>query len=106
MPVTESAKKALRNAEAKSVRNSLVKAELKRALKNATIENLSKVVSLVDKAAKRMVIHPNKAARIKSNLSKLNAEIPSTRAKKATTKNATKRPSTVAKAKTAKTKKK
>ncbi len=82
MPVTESAKKALRNAEAKHDRNSLVKADLRRALKNASLENLSKVVSLVDKAAKRAIIHPNKAARIKSRLSKLNADMPSVAAVK------------------------
>ena len=70
MPVTESAKKALRNAEAKRARNTVAKAELKRALKNASTETMNKVVSLVDKAAKRDIIHPNKAARIKSALAK------------------------------------
>ncbi len=73
MPVTPSAKKALRNAQAKQARNTVVKAELKRVLKNATAENLNEAVSFVDKAAKRMIIHPNKAARIKSALSKLTA---------------------------------
>lgn len=68
MPVTPSARKALRNAEAKRARNTETKAELKRTLKNATVENLNKVVSIVDKAAKREIIHPNKAARIKSAL--------------------------------------
>lgn len=71
MPVTPSARKALRNAEAKRQRNTLVKAELKRALKNATVENHAKVVSLIDKAAKRNLIHRNKAARLKSGLAKV-----------------------------------
>jgi small subunit ribosomal protein S20 len=89
MPVTESAKKALRNAEAKRARNTLIKAELKRVLKNANLENLSQVVSFVDKAAKRDIIHPNKAARIKSSLSKMtpeSLEAKSTKTKKKTTK--------------------
>lgn len=71
MPVTESAKKALRNAQAKEARNTEVAAQLKRLLKNASPENLNEVVSFVDKAAKRAIIHPNKAARIKSRLSKI-----------------------------------
>jgi small subunit ribosomal protein S20 len=87
MPVTESAKKALRNAQAKHDRNAQVKAELKRVLKNATVENMSSVVSTVDKAAKREIIHPNKAARIKSRLSRILAgTAPVKAAKKATSK--------------------
>lgn len=73
MPVTPSARKALRNAQAKRARNVETKLQLKRLLKNASVETLSKVVSFVDKAAKRDIIHPNKAARIKSQLSKLSA---------------------------------
>lgn len=101
MPVTPSARKALRNAEAKQERNSLIKAELKRVLKNATAENVSQVVSFVDKAAKRMVIHPNKAARLKSQLSKLEA---GEAVKKTVTKRASnaKKAATKAKAKAAK----
>lgn len=71
MPVTESAKKALRNARAKQVHNSALKSELKRVLKNATVENMNQVVSTVDKASKNNIIHPNKAARIKSRLSRV-----------------------------------
>lgn len=70
MPVIASARKALRSSEAKRARNAVVKAELKRTLKNATVENIDKVVSIVDKAAKNDIIHPNKAARIKSGLAK------------------------------------
>jgi ribosomal protein S20 len=71
MPVTESAKKALRNAQAKEARNTEVEAQLKRVLKNAKAENLNEVVSFVDKAAKRHIIHPNKAARIKARLARI-----------------------------------
>lgn len=92
MPVIASNRKALRSSEAKRARNSLAKAELKRTLKNATVENANQVVSVVDKAAKRNIIHPNKAARIKSALAKLFAaggEKPA--AKKAAAKKATKK---------------
>lgn len=97
MPVTDSARKALRNSEAKRAHNVEIKAELKRVLKNASIENLSAVVSFVDKAAKREIIHPNKAARIKSALSKLTTEVSSSRAKKAASKSSGKTQSTKAK---------
>lgn len=70
MPVTPSAKKSLRNSEAKRDRNSVIKDQLKRILKGATAANLSEVFSFVDKAAKREIIHPNKAARLKARLSK------------------------------------
>lgn len=96
MPVTASNRKALRNSLAKRARNSAAKAELKRTLKNATVENADKVVSTVDKAAKRNIIHPNKAARIKSALAKLfaNGGVKPAAAKKAaktTAKKATKK---------------
>ncbi len=96
MPVTPSAKKALRNAEAKRQRNALLKADLKRVLKNASVEKMNEVVSFVDKAAKREIIHPNKAARIKSRLSKMVAGEP---AAKATTRRTSKAKKTATKAK-------
>ncbi len=101
MPVIESAKKALRNAEAKAARNVEVKAELRRALKNASVETMSKVVSLVDKAAKRNIIHKNKAARIKSALAKMTVDGAPARTKKVVKKAAKK---TTAKKTTAKKK--
>lgn len=102
MPVTPSARKALRNAQAKQVRNLETKLQLKRLLKNATAETLSQVVSFVDKAAKRNVIHENKAARIKSQLSKLASgeEVKKTVTKRTST---AKRAATKAKAKAART---
>lgn len=102
MPVTPSARKALRNAQAKQVRNASLKADLKRALKNATVETLSQVVSVVDKAAKREIIHPNKAARIKSQLSRLQAGEARTKVSTKRVSNA-KRAATKAKAKAART---
>lgn len=70
MPVTPSARKALRSSIAKRAHNSLLKAELKRALKTVKPESLAKTISTIDKAAKRNIIHQNKAARIKAQLAK------------------------------------
>jgi ribosomal protein S20 len=75
MPVTKTAKRALRGSSKKAKINSLIIANLEVALrkarKNASKENILKAVSLADKAAKKHSIHKNKAARIKSVLAKL-----------------------------------
>ncbi len=70
MPVTASVRKALRASLAKRQQNLIIKADLRRAIKNVTTETLSAVVAVIDKAAKRDVIHKNKASRLKSNLTK------------------------------------
>ncbi len=75
MPVTKSAKKKLRRDRkiekgTSKFRNLLDKA-LKTAKKNPSKENLSKVSKIADKLAKKHLIHKNKAARIKSSVSKL-----------------------------------
>lgn len=66
MPISKSAKKAQRVAESKTSRNRYRKDLLKDALKKADASS----ISLIDKAAKWGIIHPNKAARLKSQLSK------------------------------------
>lgn len=75
MPVTKSAKKKLRQDKRKTLQNknleNLFKKMVKMAQKNPTEENIKKAVSHVDKSAKKNIIHKNKAARIKSTLSKL-----------------------------------
>jgi small subunit ribosomal protein S20 len=75
MPVTKSAKKALRVGRRKSAVNAKIRNSYKEALKmtrkHPTEENLKKTFSILDKAAKSNVIHPNKAARLKSRLAKL-----------------------------------
>ncbi|MBU6389480.1 30S ribosomal protein S20 [Patescibacteria group bacterium] len=86
MPVTKSAKKALRTATRRHSENLLQKAAFKNAMKNAkravaaggkeVAEALSQVQSTLDKAAKKHTIHPNKAARLKSRLAKLAASTP------------------------------
>jgi len=75
MPVTKSAKKALRRDRRRQMVNERLRRQLKRVLKQArakpTKKLLSQAASLLDRAAKKRVIHPNKAARLKSRLAKL-----------------------------------
>jgi small subunit ribosomal protein S20 len=102
MPIIKSAKKRVRVTQKAATRNSKTKRSLKSAVKafHASLtggatksgEKLSKAQSEIDKAAKKNVIHKNKAARKKSQLAKA--------AKAAGTKPAAKK--TVAKKTTAK----
>ena len=75
MPVTKTAKRALRSSARKAEVNkkiiSSLEISLRMAKKNNSEENVRKVISNADKAAKKNVIHKNKAARIKSSISKL-----------------------------------
>jgi len=75
MPVIKSAKKKLRQDKKREKVNNLLRKAfgdaVKEAQKNRTAEKIRKAVKLVDKAAKKNLIHRNKAARIKSRLSKL-----------------------------------
>lgn len=87
MPISKSAKKSLRVSRTKTSLNRYRKSLLKDALKKA--DNTS--VSLVDKAAKWGIIHPNKAARLKSQLSKVIKTTPA-KEKVAKLKTATKKP--------------
>ena len=75
MPVTKTAKRALRSSAKKGRVNTLVKNALDIAIRKARKSKLRdavlKAISLADKAAKKKAIHKNKAARIKSQLTKL-----------------------------------
>jgi small subunit ribosomal protein S20 len=75
MPVTKTAKRALRSAKRKlALNNSILKkleVAIRLAKKSKTLEKITVAISLADRAAKKNVIHKNKAARIKSTLSKL-----------------------------------
>ena len=75
MPVTKSAKKKLRKDTKREKANQKLHLSLKKALKksksNLSAKNLADVTKIIDKAAKKNIIHRNKAARIKSKLSKL-----------------------------------
>lgn len=75
MPIIKSAKKKLRQDKKREIANKIIKtgyrAAIKDAQKNKSSEKVIKAVKLVDKAVKKGLLHKNKAARIKSSLSKL-----------------------------------
>ncbi|GIV41035.1 MAG: 30S ribosomal protein S20 [Vicingaceae bacterium] len=74
----KSAKKRIRQIQkrrlhnryfAKTTRNAIKKLRLEKD-KTVAAENLPKIISMIDKLAKRNIIHKNKAARLKSQLTK------------------------------------
>jgi small subunit ribosomal protein S20 len=75
MPVTKTAKRALRSSKRKEEVNKQIRANLEVAIrlakKGKTRKRVTTAISLADRAAKKHLIHKNKAARIKSTLSKL-----------------------------------
>jgi small subunit ribosomal protein S20 len=77
MPIIQSAKKKMRKDKTRTLHNQQTKGKIKRLVKdtrrNSSAESLQKVFSALDKAAKVKLIHPNKAARLKSRLSKASA---------------------------------
>jgi len=74
MPILKHAKKKLRQDKVRTVRNKKLKDMFKKLVKAAKVEKtpdaLSKAFSSVDKATKNHLMHPNKAARMKSSLAK------------------------------------
>lgn len=76
MPVIKSAKKKLKQDKKRTKANNFLRTAFKDAVKEATktktADKVKKAVSAVDKAVKKGLMHKNKAARIKSRLSKLN----------------------------------
>lgn len=75
MPRIDSAKKNMRKSRAANIRNRAQRASLRTALKvakseTATPEQKSSAVSLLDRAARKGLIHKNTAARHKSRMSK------------------------------------
>ncbi|MBI4157946.1 30S ribosomal protein S20 [Candidatus Woesebacteria bacterium] len=75
MPVTKTAKRALRSSKRKTQVNILLTkrlgAAIRLAKKGKAAEKIRIAISLADRAAKSKTIHKNKAARIKSALSRL-----------------------------------
>ncbi len=75
MPVTKTAKRALRGSKNKAEVNKLLIKRLEIAIRMAKKSKSPKEVltatSLADRAAKKRIIHKNKAARVKSQLAKL-----------------------------------
>lgn len=80
MPLTKSAKKALKTDQRRKLENDLVRAKIKNALKGAKIsiakkesdvsEKIQALYRELDLASKKNVIHKNKAARLKSRITK------------------------------------
>jgi small subunit ribosomal protein S20 len=78
VPNTRSAKKNMRKARAATIRNRAQRSALRTAIKkasapDATEEQRRKAFSLLDRAARKGLIHRNAAARRKSRLAKLAA---------------------------------
>ncbi|MCU0617798.1 MAG: 30S ribosomal protein S20 [Gemmatimonadaceae bacterium] len=76
MPNIKSAKKDLRKARAATVRNRAQRSALRTALKKAkgaeaTADERTKAVSLLDRAARKGLIHGNAAARQKSAIARI-----------------------------------
>lgn len=74
MPIIKSAKKRVRTANKAAIRNSKTKRSLREALKSfgksPSAKTQASAQSHLDKAAKKGVIHKNKAARLKSQTAK------------------------------------
>jgi small subunit ribosomal protein S20 len=81
MPKRRAAVKSLRVDRKKHQRNLVIKREIKKALKKfqelftaknfaEAKTNLSKIYSLLDKAAKKNIMHPNTASRKKARLAR------------------------------------
>ncbi|HOX40751.1 MAG TPA: 30S ribosomal protein S20 [bacterium] len=80
MPIIKSAKKALRVSIAQKAINDVTRAKIKNAVKgvkvaitkgNYTPELLAAAYRELDMAAKKNVVHKNKASRLKSRLAKV-----------------------------------
>lgn len=78
MPIIKSARKRVRVAEKATVRNAKTKRQLKRSFKSfgkkITNDSFRDVQSSIDQAAKKHVIHKNKAARLKRRAAKIAKE--------------------------------
>lgn len=74
MPITSSATKKMRRDARRRVAALKIRVVLKKFIKEArqkpTAENLKLAQAALDKAAKTGLVHKNKAARLKSRLSK------------------------------------
>lgn len=72
MPILKNAKKALRSSQHKAEINTQTRSRMKTAVdavkKAKSTETVAEAYSRIDRAAKAHLIHPNKAARLKSQL--------------------------------------
>ena len=77
MPNVKSAEKRMRTNKIREQRNKQKRSRLRTAIKNVRLAETAEAAdtayqqakSLLDRAARRRLIHPNKAARLKSQLS-------------------------------------
>lgn len=82
MPNIRSAKKKMRKDVKRTKQNAFYHEAIKKAIqlieklkgKDEAPEKAKKTISLIDKAAKRKVIHKNKAARLKSKVMRMTAK--------------------------------
>lgn len=74
MPKIKSAKKRMRQARARTLRNrpqrSAIRTAVKKAREEPTAETVKTATSALDRGARKKLIHPNAAARKKSRLAK------------------------------------
>ena len=77
MPNVKSAEKRMRTNKIREERNKAARSRLRTAIKKArqaegegTDAALKQATSLLDRAARKRLIHPNKAARLKSRLAR------------------------------------
>lgn len=86
MPVTKSAKRALRVSQTRRGINLKIISDFKKSVsaarKSKTAATLKSAYSALDRAAKKGVIHRQKAARLKSRLSKLVKSTPTVKKNK------------------------
>lgn len=77
MPILPSAKKALRSSQNKALVNQKIRSKVKNTRKKVeaepTQQNLQAAYAAIDKAVKKGVFHPNKGARLKSQVAKIAA---------------------------------
>ena len=79
MPNVKSAEKRMRTNEARRTRNRRDRSRLRSAVKRVRepqgaapqADDLQRAISLLDRSARKGLIHPNKAARDKSRLTRL-----------------------------------
>jgi len=96
MPVTTSAAKALRRDRHRAATNRRTRSQLKSALdtvkRDPNPKNVQAAYRMIDRAAKKQIIHKNKAARLKAQcakrlpISKLPAKKPVVKKKSVTSK--------------------
>lgn len=79
MPIIKSAIKKVRKDKTRTARNqkrgAALKALLKKAKTSKSAQDIQAAFSALDKSAKVKLIHPNKAARLKSRLTKLTPKV-------------------------------